>query len=290
MSSANASTSSAFAQSLTGVPAIAMSDTTTEDEDYTSSDPAISIADSSPLQPTTKTSPFFELPAEVRDMIYTSLLCLETSTDFCTTDINQVRGTVPIIPPPARAVNKRFCAEVSYMHRMAMTYLPASYSNAASDVDISSIHRQFPKIITLQLEIEDPLEWITTHEKVQWADRDQYPRFTAIPQVYAEEMEVLVLECFLAPNLHVITGNRIGEEMDVLLDEWILSLRDWIWGLLESAERLERVELKLSVDGAVEDLERHLEAWESCIKSMRGDYLAVFEVCGGGFGRGGMGL
>ncbi|TID23788.1 hypothetical protein E6O75_ATG03424 [Venturia nashicola] len=264
MSIVNASISSALANSSAGNPVTAISDSTTEKKYCTSSEPALSIADSSPLQPISKSSPLFELPAEIRDMIYTSLLCLGTSTDFCTTDINQVRGTVPIMPPPERAVSRRFCGELGYMHGIARTCAKSYCSNAASKVDTASaITRRFPKFTTLKLEIENPLAWITVHEKVQWADSDQYPLFTTIPKVYKQEMEVLFLECFLAPNLHLIAGNRTGKEMKVLLDEWILSLRDWIWRLLEGGERLERVELRLLVDGPVqvEDLDRHLEVF-----------------------------
>lgn len=158
-------------------------------------------------------------------------------------------------------MSRRFEKELGHVHELAMTCSNTYSLNSVSDIDPSSFHRQFPKIINLQLEIENPLDWIYVHEKVQWADRDQYPRFTTIPQVYKEEMEVLVLECFLAPNLHLLPGNGTGKEMKVGLDEWILSLVDWIRGLLDGAERLERVELRLLVDGDVEDLEEHLDVF-----------------------------
>lgn len=154
------------------------------------------------------------------------------------------------------------------MHGMAMrcfnTYCCLNRClGGPSGLDTSSSVRRFPKIITLQLEIENPLEWITVHERVQWADYDRLPRFTMIPKVYKQEMEVLILECLLAPNLHLLPGMRTVKEEKALLDEWILSLTNWIWGLLEGAERLSRVELRLVVDGgeAVEDLERHLDVF-----------------------------
>lgn len=259
MSVPNASTSSALAKIFSGKTVIAIIDTTTEDKDHPLSDPAISITEYSPLevQPTTKSSPLFELPPEIRNLIYTSLLCLETRTGFFTTEIDQVRGTVSIMPPPERAVSRRFCEEIGYMHGIAMTCAETYRSNAASDMD----RRKFPKTIGLQLEIENPLEWITVSEKVQWADSQDYPPFKTIPKIYKKEMEVLLLECFLAPNLHLVDGSRMGNERETLLDEWILSLGQWICGLLEDAERLERVELRLLFDGAVEDLERHLDVF-----------------------------
>ncbi|QDS69663.1 hypothetical protein FKW77_009494 [Venturia effusa] len=244
--------------------AMSIIDVSTENAENTLLDSAGSASDTTPLAPTAETSPFFQCPGELRELFYTCLLSLDTSqADLCPTDINDIRGTLSIMPPPERLVSKQFKRELEHMHEEAMKpsprgkqYLPPSWKYITDQL---SSARQFPSIISLQLEIENPLEWICVHEQVQWTDPYDYPRFTTIPMRYKQRMEVLALECRCAPNLHLIPGSRTRDEVRELLDAWIVSLAEWIeFKFLSDAENLESVELTLVVEGDVEDWEANL--------------------------------
>jgi hypothetical protein len=192
--------------------------------------------------------PFFALPREIRDMIYTALLCISHPSDTLpiVTDITKVRHCIGITIPPAQILCRQFEEELCEMHIAAHT-------------NQTALGPRFPRKIGLVLAVENPLAWISVYEKLAW---DEEVAFVGIPSRYLETVETLSLECRLDPKVH--EDERYEEvRKEELLDEWMISLVDWLWDVLADSVALKELKLRFTV-GHVEELEilkRRLEGF-----------------------------